>query len=291
MKELESLLDALAARPFETAVLVTLEKLEGSGYRKAGAQMVIADDGWSCGSVSGGCIEALVHEQARRTIASGGAQTVEIDTTSDADLLFGSGLGCPGRLQFTFEPFRREELATRFGAVKESLARREHPACPIALHIFGAGNDAIPLVAIAHILQWKTHVYDARAAFLSRDRFPEPSRLMRMRPEPVELDARSAAVVTTHNYFLDLDWLREMLVTDVHVIALVGSRKRFTMMAEVLESEGFDVSRLRGPAGLDIGSETPAEIALSIVAEVQAVFSERDARPLSLRFEEPAVRT
>ena len=114
---------------------------------------------------------------------------------------------------------------------------------------------------------------------------------MRMRPEPVELDARSAAVVTTHNYFLDLDWLREMLVTDVHVIALVGSRKRFTMMAEVLESEGFDISRLRGPAGLDIGSETPAEIALSIVAEVQAVFSERDARPLSLRFEEPAVRT
>ena len=286
MSELEALLDELEARPFEKAVLVTLVRLEGSGYRKAGAQMVIADDGWSFGSVSGGCIEGLVHDAARRAIASGDAQTIEIDTTSDADLLFGSGLGCPGRLQFTFEPFRRDELDVRFGAQRASLARRESEACPIALHVFGAGNDAVPVAALARVLQWKTTIYDAREAFLTTGRFPEPARLVRTRPCALQLDRRSAAVVTTHNYFLDLDWLRALLATDVRSIAIVGSRKRFGMITDVLRGEGLDIHRLRGPAGLDLGSETPAEIALSIVAEVQALFSGRDARPLSVRGEE-----
>ena len=67
-------------------------------------------------------------------------------------------------------------------------------------------------------------------------------------------------------------------------MAIVGSLKRFEMMCVVLREEGFDCTRLRGPAGLDIGSETPAEIALSIIAEAKAVLAGRDGTPLSHRF-------
>lgn len=269
MSELRSLLDALNAREYERAVLVTLVKLEGTGYRKAGAQMIVADDGWSCGAVSGGCIEGIVREQAMRAIASGVEATIEVDTTSDTDVLFGSGLGCPGRLWFRFEPFTREEC----------------PAPPsessISLHTFGAGNDAMPLCSFAAILGWPVNIYDAREAFLTPERFS--AHLVLTHPAALTLDAQSAAVVTTHNYFLDLDWLRHLLRTDAGYIAIVGSRKRFEMLCDVLTEEGFDVSRLRGPAGLDIGSERPAEIALSVIAEAKAVLAGRKGGALGVR--------
>lgn len=271
MSELRSLLDALQARTYERAVMITLVKLEGSGYRKAGARMIVTDDEWSCGAVSGGCIEGIVRDHARRALASGQAATIEVDTTSDEDVLFGSGLGCPGKLQFLFEPFSRDECESRFGALCD-------PA--ISLHVFGAGNDAMPLASLAHILGWPTSVYDARASFLTPERFPSADRVT-THPAPLALDARAAAVVTTHNYFLDLDWLRLLLRSNAGYIAIVGSRNRFEMMCGVLRDEGFDISPLRGPAGLDIGSETPAEIALSVIAEAKAVLAGRQGAPLS----------
>ncbi|HEU4888318.1 MAG TPA: XdhC family protein [Thermoanaerobaculia bacterium] len=280
MSELRILLDALAAREYERAVMITLVKLEGTGYRKAGARMIITDDGWSCGAVSGGCIEGVVRDHAKRVIAGDVSETIEVDTTSDTDLLFGSGLGCPGKLQFLFEPFRRDDCESRFGALRDALPP------PIALHIFGAGNDAIPMAALSMTMGWETSVYDARETFLTRARFAEPVRLVSTHPTPLTLHAHSAAVVTTHNYFLDLDWLRHLLRSNAGYVAIVGSLKRFEMLRGVLREEGFDVSRLRGPAGLDIGSETPAEIALSVIAEAKAALAGRDGAPLSRRLHE-----
>jgi xanthine dehydrogenase accessory factor len=288
MSELKALLDALAARTYDRAVIVTLVKLDGSGYRKAGARMIITDDGWSCGSVSGGCIEGLVRDHAKRVIATSVTDRIDVDTTSDEDVLFGSGLGCPGKLQFLFEPFTRDAFDSRFGEVRNALAQRmtvsfqeETIAPPIALHIFGAGNDAMPMAALSLMMGWETTVYDAREAFVTRARFPEPIRFVQSHPLLLTLDAMSAAVVTTHNYFLDLDWLRHLLRSDAPSISIVGSRNRFVMICDVLREEGFDVARLRGPAGLDIGSETPAEIALSVLAEVKAVLAGRSGTSLS----------
>lgn len=288
MSDLKNLLDAAAAHRSDRVTMVTLVKLDGSGYRKAGARMIITDDGWSCGSVSGGCIEGVVRDHAKRVMATGATETIEVDTTSVEDVLFGSGLGCPGKLQFLLEPFPRAEFDLRFEGVRQALNQREAIelngetiAPPIALHIFGAGNDALPMAALALTMGWETSVYDAREAFVTRARFPEPVRLFQVHPWALTLDAKSAAVVTTHNYFLDLDWLRHVLRSDAASISIVGSQARFTMLCDVLREEGFDVARLRGPAGLDIGSETPAEIALSVLAEVKAVLAGRSGGPLS----------
>lgn len=275
MSDLRMLLDALAERPFQRAVMITLTHLEGSGYRKAGARMVVTEDGWSCGAVSGGCIEGILRDHARRSMTAGQPHTMEVDTTSSDDILFGSGLGCPGKLQFLFEPLQPEDLATWRARVEPS----------ISLHVFGAGNDAQPLIALARTLGWPAKVYDSREAFLTAERFPA-AELVKTHPAPLALDALAAVVVSTHNYFIDLDWLRHALRTPAQYIALVGSRRRLEMISGVLREEGFDPARLRGPAGLDIGSETPAEIALSILAEAKATFAGRDGHPLS---RQPAV--
>jgi xanthine/CO dehydrogenase XdhC/CoxF family maturation factor len=259
VSELKGLLDALAARAYGRAVMITLVRLEGSGYRKPGARMIVADDGWSCGSVSGGCIENLLREHARRVMPCDTAELVEIDTTSDADVLFGSGLGCPGKLQFRLEPFARGA----FDEVRDALAARKtvmNIEPPIALHIFGWGNDVAPMVALAAAMQWETTVYGKHSV-----------------PRELQLDPRSAAVLMTHNYFVDLDWLGHLLRTDAAYIAVIGSRKRMEMMRAMTG----DDARLRGPAGLDIGSETPAEIALSVLAEITAVFARRPALVLT----------
>lgn len=291
MSELKALLDAAFAHPCERLVMITLARLEGSGYRRAGARMIVADDGWSAGSVSGGCIENMVRDHAKRVMAQAAPALIEIDTTSDADVLFGSGLGCPGKLQFRLEPFSRDAFEARFGPVRAALAARQAVTLdgqtiepPIALHIFGAGNDVIPMAALAAAMQWETTIYDAREALLAR--FTPQAAVVHARPRALVLDARSAAVLTSHNYFLDLDWLRHVLRTDAAYVAVIGSRKRMEMMRGVLAEEGepeSSLARLRGPAGLDIGSESPAEIALAVLAEVKAVLAGRDGLPLTQR--------
>jgi xanthine/CO dehydrogenase XdhC/CoxF family maturation factor len=264
VSEVKALLDALAARSYERAVMITLVSLDGSGYRKPGARMIVADDGWSIGSVSGGCIENMLRDHAKRVMPRDAAEIVEIDTTSDQDVLFGSGLGCPGKLQFRLDPFAREDFDARFGPVRAALAARKNAMLdgqviepPIALHIFGSGNDVAPMVALASAMGWETTQYGKQGF-----------------PRELQLDVRSAAVLMSHNYFLDLDWLRLVLQTDAGYIAVVGSRKRMEMIRAVLDCG----SRVRGPAGLDIGSETPAEIALSILAEVKAVLAKVEDR-------------
>jgi xanthine/CO dehydrogenase XdhC/CoxF family maturation factor len=277
VSELKALLDALAAHAsYERAVMITLVSLDGSGYRKPGARMLVADDGWSIGSVSGGCIENMLREHAARVMTGDAAEVIEIDTTSADDVLFGSGLGCPGKLRFRFEPFAREDFDARFGALRQALRERKEAMLdgdviepPIALHIFGSGNDVVPMVALAAAMQWETTAHGKDEA-----------------PGELKLDARSAAVLMSHNYFADLDWLRCVLRTDAGYIAIVGSRNRMEMIRGVLRDEGepeWSLSRLRGPAGLDIGSETPAEIALAVLAEVKAVLAGRDGTPLTER--------
>lgn len=259
MSELKALLDALASRPYERAVMITLVRLEGSGYRKPGARMIVADDGWPAGSVSGGCIENLLREHAKRMMPRDAAELVEIDTTSDADVLFGSGLGCPGKLQFRIEPFARgafDEARAALAARKTITLDGEVIEPPVALHIFGWGNDVAPLAALAAAMPWETTLYGKHEV-----------------PRALQLDARSAAVLMSHNYFVDLDWLQHLLRSDAAYIAVIGSRKRMEMMRAIVG----DDPRLRGPAGLDIGSETPAEIALSVLAEITAVFARRPA--------------
>ncbi|MFL6230162.1 MAG: XdhC family protein [Pyrinomonadaceae bacterium] len=156
---------------------------------------------------------------------------------------------------------------------------------PVALLICGGGHDAQPLVEFAKQLGWSVTVVDHRPAYADAARFPTADRVVLSRPEKildhVQADARTAAVVMTHNFNLDAELLRQLLPTPVGYLGLLGAGARTTQLLNYLSADERDQfarergGRLYSPAGLNIHSETSAEVALAIVAEVQAVMHGR----------------
>ena len=137
----------------------------------------------------------------------------------------------------------------------------EFIARPIALVLCGEGSDVAPLMDLAASLGW------------------QPRRVAKDDPL-TPLDTRTAAVVMTHNYGRDLELLGALLASRVRYIGVLGPRRRTDRLLADLTAAGrgpsaLDANRLHAPVGLDLGAETPAEIALSIAAEVRAVFSGR----------------
>ncbi len=151
---------------------------------------------------------------------------------------------------------------------------------PIRLLICGAGHDAAPLVRSAASLGWSAIVLDDRAAFLNEERFPGATGFVLV-DEPGDVagaeaaDERTNAVVMTHNFLRDRDYLRGLLTTPVRYIGMLGPAARTERILMDLAGAGMVISpddraRIHGPAGLDLGSEGPEEIAQSIVSEIIA---------------------
>lgn len=155
---------------------------------------------------------------------------------------------------------------------------------PVRLTIYGAGNDVQPLVRLAAGLGWRVQVVDGRPVQAQPARFPE-AELVRVLPlaevgaEPH--DARFALLMT-HNYYYDLAVLRHLLHAPTRYIGLLGPRKKYERLLTDLQKEepkagDLLAGRLHSPIGLNLGAETPEEIALSVVAEIQAVLAGRPA--------------
>jgi len=155
---------------------------------------------------------------------------------------------------------------------------------PVPLVIFGGGHDAVPLARIAKDLGWHVTIVDGRPGYASRAKFPAVDALIAARPETISnrvpIDDRSIAVVMNHNYLDDLATLRALLPTPLTYIGLLGPRRRTEKLLEDIEEEGAPMpsqwrSRIYGPVGLDIGADTPEEIAVAVVAEITAVLAGR----------------
>ena len=155
---------------------------------------------------------------------------------------------------------------------------------PVSLVILGAGRDAIPLAEFAHALGWTVTVIDARAGFLQRDRFAGVDGMILADPDKVaehfSFTGDEAAVVMTHNFNHDYELLKTLFASPVQYIGLLSSRGKTGELLKKLREEGFrlteeQLARLYTPVGLDIGGETPEQIALAIVAEIQAVMAGR----------------
>ncbi len=153
---------------------------------------------------------------------------------------------------------------------------------PVSLLLCGAGPEAAPLARFAGQLGWQTTVVDERAEGLEPARFSTADALVTAAPEtfrpPFAFDTRTVAVVMTHNVQRDGEWLRRLLPSPLAYIGLLGPRRRAERLLDELDAAGYsptqaELERLHSPAGLDIGSETPDEIALSIVAEIQTVLA------------------
>lgn len=164
-------------------------------------------------------------------------------------------------------------------------------APPVALVIFGGGDDAIPVVQFANHLGWNVTVVDARPAYALPERFPSAEAVLCLRPEALRdcqqfvLPPCALAMIMTHSYLQDKELLQFLLPLAPRYLGLLGPKKRTQRLLDELEAEGLRVTdealaRLHGPAGLDIGAETPDEIALSLLAEMQSVLANRSGGPL-----------
>jgi xanthine dehydrogenase accessory factor len=181
------------------------------------------------------------------------------------------------------EQLAREQSEIRAlpGSSGEARAFVEVLEPPLRLVVCGAGHDAVPLVRQASALGWSAIVADDRTEFLTTDRFPEAADFVLVeRPDKVgevaAIDERTYVVVMTHNFLRDKDYVRSLLSTPARFIAMLGPAVRTGRLLTELGEEGVDIgeadlSRIRSPAGLDLGAEGPDEIAASICAEIVAV--------------------
>ena len=184
----------------------------------------------------------------------------------------------------SFEETSRVRVYEREGGTTKVFIEALAP--PFRLVVFGAGRDAVPVVELARGLGWQTEVVDPQARPASRSRFALADRVTLARPEEVgarvRITPRTLALLMSHNYTHDLALLRFMLASPARYVGVMGPRKRTErMLSELSESGGdfrleeADASRLYAPAGLDIGANSPSEIAVSIVAEMCAVLDGR----------------
>lgn len=163
---------------------------------------------------------------------------------------------------------------------------------PPAFIIFGAGDDAQPLTRLARELGWHVTVADPRPAFATNARFPLANRMVTGPAtelvDRAEVARGTIAVVMTHHYVHDVPVLRALFKAEPAYIGLLGPRSRAQRILADLARDGVIPSaellaRFHAPVGLDLGADGPHEVALSIVAEIQAALSGRDARSLRLR--------
>ena len=168
---------------------------------------------------------------------------------------------------------------------------------PSTLIIFGAGAVAIPLVTFAKTLGLRTIVVDGRARFASRERFPDADEIrvgiVSEIAGQMQFGPSTPLVLVAHDYKIDVPVLEKALSSDAPYVGLLGSRRRGATILQMLRDAGVpesQLSRVRTPIGLDLGGETAADIALSIVSEVVAVMHGKSGSPMSAKSREPVLQ-
>ena len=286
-------------------VVATVVATRNSAPRPVGSKLIIRDDGSLEGSVSGGCIESDVVLAAQEVRETGEPRLVTYGITDD--MAFGVGLPCGGEIDVFVEPLREQEgdvvLTVITGAgvgerlhdpdlERAALRRgRSHVmqladrtvfadvvADPPRLFVYGAVDTAEALCAAATLLGWRTVVADARPRFATAERLPSADEILVLWPEEalahVAPDAATAIVVLTHDDKFDLPLVEGALRTDAFYVGWLGSRRNQERRRGLLREAGIaegDLDRVSGPSGLDIGADSPAETALSMLGEILAV--------------------
>jgi len=290
VKALQQIIQRVTENPSRSWALATLVQTEGSTYRKPGARLLVDSDGGTLGVLSGGCLEEEIGRRGRKVITD----------TSPVLLLFDTKplYGCDGQLKILVEPLpaaglngnlitevgrllkNREVCRIRISFEGDTLGsellssnvllteRRgiliDTVPLPVRLLLFGTGPEIEPITQLAGNLGWVVEC------------FGHPSELA----EDFRPDAQTAALVMTHNFGRDLLALDRLLPLQFRYVGLLGPRKRHAeLLARLSEYRPLDFNlvgrTLFAPAGLDIGSEAPEQIALAIVSEIAAVLSDR----------------
>jgi len=252
----------------EHVVVATLVAARGSAPRPIGSRLAISERGELAGSVSGGCVESEVAELATEVLASGEPRNVTYGISDDQ--AFSVGLPCGGEIDVLVERVRLDDL------------ERFRDESPYRLLVFGAVDLAEALCKAAGELGWKTVVADPRSRFATRARVPSADELLVEWPEEVlervQLDEATAVVCLTHEEKFDIPALVGALRSDAFYVGALGARRNQERRRARLLEEGLsedEIDRIAGPTGLDVGADTPAETAVSILGEILAVRSGR----------------
>jgi xanthine dehydrogenase accessory factor len=248
----QALLEMLRAG--QSGALATVIVTRGSTPQVPGARLLLQPDGSTVGTVGGGAIERLVLEALSDVQESGQPRVLACDLAKEL------GMCCGGSMEIFLEPVR--------GAPR--------------LAILGAGHVAQPTAALALSLGFEVVVIDEREELNTAERFPgcrRESTDVAAALRALEPGERDWLLIVTHDHRLDEEALRLALLGQARYIGLVGSRRKvYRLLQRVTAREGaLDLSRVYAPVGLDIGAVTPAEIAVSIVAELIALRHRVDA--------------
>lgn len=282
--------------------LATVISTWGSSPRPAGSVMAITGDGRIAGSVSGGCVEGAVVASALEVLIDKNMRIEEFHaTTKQAHEV---GLSCGGNIDICIRPLQREVYAH----IRDWIVRDLEFSWGINLdsgeefcgkkldvlpedHIFiqnvkpkpqlisiGATHVAIHLMDMARIMGYRTIVIDPRAVFATHERFPMVDELVHAWPEQFferfRITSATAICALTHDPKIDEPALAIASCSDAFYIGSLGRTTTQESRYEGLKARGVsdeDIARIYGPIGLDIGGKTPNEIALSIMAEINAV--------------------
>lgn len=243
---------------------MTIVRTQGSTPQRAGAKMLVYADGRTVGTIGGGCYEHEAALKARESLTTGRQALLHYELNDD--FAQENGLICGGRMDVHIDPLEPSP----------------------SLYIIGAGHVGWHLARAAADAGFRIYVVDDREKFANPERFPAAAITIAPIPEwlaGADIPASSYVTVLTRGHQHDLDAIRALANRKLRYLGLIGSRAKVIRINDALLAEGMPaeaLSRMHAPVGLDIGAVTPAEIAISILAELIATRRGIDTSPLSL---------
>ena len=238
----------------QRSVLVTLFDSDNKNERQPGTRLLFEEDGRISGELNDLSLQKTIFEDAGKAMA------------------------------------KQQSEFTKYKTADQNIsAFIEYIPPAVSLVIVGAGNDAQPMLQIADTLGWEARVVDGRATHATAERFAAACQVLVSRPEKVleqiPIDEQTVFVLMTHNYNYDLAMLTALMKTNAVYIGVLGPRIKLDRMLDEIQAGGMKLSRdqlgrVYGPVGLDIGAETPEEIALSVIAEIKTILAGKSGQPL-----------
>jgi xanthine dehydrogenase accessory factor len=244
----------------QKCALATIVQVRGSIPSYESAKLLVREDGSMMGTVGGGCVEAEVWTAAREVIETEKPKHLTFSLGQDA--AYDNGLICGGQLNVFVEPVIPQPRA----------------------FIFGGGHVSKSISKIANLAGFSTVIVDDREQFANPERFPEAEETFAEEYESVfpklTVTSSSYLIIVTRGHRDDMRVLRWAVNTPARYIAMIGSKRKTISVVHELEKEGIpreSFEKVFAPMGLEIGAETPEEIAISVVAEMIATRRSPDA--------------
>jgi len=230
--------------------ILTIIYAEGSTPRKDGSRMLVDPDGATFGSIGGGAAEHIAIRKALECLKTGQIERIKLDLDDPEHKQ--TGMVCGGKIEVFIEPFGIEPR----------------------LFIFGAGHVAQPTVRLANEIGFKVIVIDSRTEWLNDDRFPNAELKHGATDElakHIETTNEDYIIVMTYSHDEDYQAAKYLLRKPFFYLGIIGSKRKATEIRHKLKDDGFtsdEIARMTCPIGIDIGSHTPEEIAVSVVAQL-----------------------